>query len=192
MMIDSRFMLGLLLLLAGCGQREDNEVRSKGRNSPPGLRVQIGAAYDATLSNNVRLTFRNEESFPVCFSSHDLLPGYGTTFVRDSGGGLLNGQVNPALEDFRGINVAGPVSVLRPGQIHSEFLNLEDYRPGGMSPVIVQIGISAFRCSQLFNDNNEDVPTILIERAFNIHGNSITEYRGPRLENSQEEPPRIP
>jgi hypothetical protein len=181
----------LLLLLAACGQREHNEVSAEGRNSALSLRVRIEAAYDATLGHNVSLTLRNEESFPVCFSSDDLLPGSGTTFVRDSAGRLLNGQINQALEGFRGVNVAGPVTVLRPGQSHHELLDLEQDRPDQGTPVILQIGFSAFRCRDLFAGGNIDISKTLIERTFDIAVSGTAEYHGVPFENGQESPPSL-
>lgn len=193
MMTEFRAVLPIFLGVAACSPGSGNEagVAGSAAASPSAPRIQIEATYDPSLGNNIGLTFRNGESFPMCFSSNDLLPGFGTTFVRDATGTLLSGQTNPALEDFRGVNLASAVTVLRPGRDHLEQVNLERDRPNPTLPVIIQVGIRAFRCSALFDGGNRDVDRTLIEKTFQIQANLITEYRGPRLENNEEAPPNI-
>lgn len=190
MMIRIQALIPILLGFASCssGVGNEAEVARRGAVSPSVARVQIEATYDPSLGNNIGLTFRNGESYPICFSSNDLLPGFGTTLVRDMNGTLLSGDINQALEDFRGVNLASPITALRPGQTHHDQVNLEQVRETSL-PITLQIGVRAFRCSELFDGGNRNVERVLIERAFVLRANSIAEYRGPKLGNNEEPPP---
>jgi hypothetical protein len=190
MMTRGRIMFALLLL-AACNRNASPEADPAHpiAASPPNVR--IAARRSAVLGEYVSLTFHNSERFAVCFSSSNLLPGRGTTFVRDSERRILNDESNPALEEFRGVNLAGPVTVLRPGGDHRELLNLEPEGFDWSGAAILQVGISVFRCADLFDNGSGDVPQTLIEKAFSIQPHSIAEYVGPQLDNGQESPPGL-
>ena len=181
-------LAGAALLLAANAPANRNDADAR-QPDPPQLRIAIGATHTDTLGEYVGLTVVNREAFPVCFSSSDLLPGFGTTFVRDSAGQILNDEVNPALEEFRGVNFAGPLVVLRPGEVHDELMDLTEYRPD-RTPMLLQIGLQAFRCSDLFEASEANVRRVPMQKLFRFAQGQITEQPGLRFDMGEEPPER--
>jgi hypothetical protein len=180
----------LLLLVLGCAPASGNNI-AVWQPADAQLRITIDARNNRLLGEYVELTFFNRESFPVCFSSADLLPGLGMTFVRDPSGQILNGSVNTALEEYRGINLASPLVVLRPGRAHPELMNLAEYRPGS-TPLLLQIGIQAFRCSDLFDGAEAAIHSTVIQKVVRFAGGRITNEPDMRFEIGEEPPPAPP
>jgi hypothetical protein len=177
------------LLLAACAPDNRNDVDAA-QPDPLQLRISITATYTRTLGENVGLAFLNREPFPVCFSSSDLLPGFGTTFIRNSAGQILNGSANTALEEFRGVNLAGPLVVLRPGKAHEELMDLAEYHPN-RTPLVLQVGLQAFRCSDLVDGSDTQVRRLPIQKVFMFAQGRIAERPALRFEMG-EEPPVAP
>ena len=178
-------MLLPLLLLFSC---DDLNQPTRNENSSENVRVRITARYDPNLlGQNVVLYFTNEENFEVCFSAAELGPGYGRTFVRDGQGTILNDSSNSTLEMLKGVNVAGPIVVLRAGRPHSEFIDLSEFHESNRT-LILQAGVALFRCGHLFDPRVREVRTYPIERIFRLSDGRIVEQVNRRF--SEEAAPR--
>jgi hypothetical protein len=192
-MINFRVMPFQFLLLTSCGAAgNDNPNSNSGHpaaiHTVSEPRVHITATYNAAvLPNHVTINIQNDETFPVCFSSNDILPGSETTVIRDSRGQILSGSRNEALEEFRGINLASPVVVLRPGRSHSELLDLEEYNIS-LNSIVLQIGFAGYRCSNLFNDTTSAVQQTYYQKVFRVAGNRISDEPRLRFEMGEEPP----
>lgn len=182
--------LALTMLLLACAPAGGNNIAAS-QPAQTALRITIDARHDRLMGEYVSLAIFNREPFPVCFSSADLLPGLGMTFVRDLSGQILNGSVNTALEEYRGINLASPLVVLRPGRSHPELMNLAEYRPAS-TPLLLQIGIQAFRCSDLFDGGEAGIHSTVIQKVVRFAGGRITDEPDMRFEIGEEPPPAPP
>lgn len=176
-MTSIRLTVLSLLLLWGCDRQQSVSNDAHSEN----VRVRIAARYDPNLlGQNVVLYFTNEEDFEVCFSVGDLRPGDGRTSVRDGRGTVLNDEANSALEMLRGVNVAGPIVVLRAGQPHSEWIDLSEFHEGNPT-LVLQVGVGLFRCSRLFDPRETEVRTYPIEKTFHLSGGRIAETPNRRF-----------
>jgi hypothetical protein len=171
-----------ILLLSSCGSASAPVVNGDQSNSAQ-LRISIAADYRSTMGGSVSLRFVNQEPFPICFSSNDLQPGYGVTSIRDIAGQILNGTFDTALEEFRGVNLADPLVVLRPGKNHTQLMNLTEYRPSER-PLLIQIELHPFRCSQLFDGGSADIDTTSVQKVFRFAEGRIVEEAGREFEPS--------
>ena len=190
-----RLPLVALLLLSTCSSSSVNIAQSNtsnvaGNHRQGGLRIRVNATYDAALlPEYLNVTIRNEETYPICFPRNDILPGSETTNVRDADGHPLSGSSDEALEEFHGVNVAGPIVVLRPGGNHSELIAIEQgylNRPA----IIFQIGFGAFPCRELFDGRSTDVRPVFFQNVFRMENGRIYEQPELRFEVGEEPPTR--
>lgn len=177
MTIDFRVSILLLIAVAAC----DAAPRDNAIVATPEINTNITGQYNPELfGNSVVLAIINNESFPVCFSSNDLELIEGSTFIRSLDGTILNGHGAGVLEDLRGINVASPVGVLRPGKERQESIDLDEFSPDRQA-LYVQIQLHLFRCSDLFDDAIQEVRQTLVEKTFRIAGGRMVEQPGLRF-----------
>ena len=139
-------------------------------NASP-VAVTITGEYDISFSNYLTLTITNGEPFPICLTEDDLRPG-GGTLVMDATGEVISSHDNRAMATLRNINVAGPLIVVRSGRNYLHFLDLSEFRPREQS-LIVQVVIETFRCSDLFQDGENDVRTFATVAMFELRDGRI-------------------
>lgn len=169
-MTTNKAIFGFLALLAACSQ----EGLAPAREASP-ISLRVAADYDAArLGRRIRVTIRNEGTAPVCFQESDVEPGYGSTALRDDHGAILNGSINPALQEWRGVNFAGPLVAIAPGKTNERFIELTEIGPQP-DPLLLQLRVGAFRCGDLFGDGDGQVPRTQIDRVFRIANGRISE-----------------
>lgn len=151
----------------------DQQTTGNHKETVDDAEVVLDASLEAdTTGLRMAFNIKNRGDHEVCFSSGDLRPGSGRTSITRPSGDILNEEANLALETLRGVNVAEPVVVLRPRQEHIEWLDLSVFSRS--QPLIINIEIAIFRCSDLFDRNISEVHQWSVRKAYRVANNQIT------------------